>query len=117
MLRRVTDRILGMKVGGVHNGVASLLSYPRTKPNGLVIRRDIARRTEGHKTMDIALLSEGTYPYHPGGVSVWCDQLVRGLAPHRFTIHAITGGVDRDPAWELPRSEERRVGGEWSRRW
>src|SRR5664280_863700 len=54
--------------------------------------------------MDIALLSEGTYPYHPGGVSVWCDQLVRGLAPHRFTVHAITGGGggDRDPAWELP---------------
>ena len=104
MLRRVTDRIPGIKVWGVHIGVASLLSYPRTKPNGLVIRRVIARRTEGTNTMDIALLSEGTYPYHPGGVSVWCDQLVRGLAPHRFTVHAITGGGggDHDPAWELP---------------
>lgn len=52
--------------------------------------------------MDIALLSEGTYPYHPGGVSVWCDQLIRGLAPHRFTVHAIIGGADHDPTWELP---------------
>jgi len=52
--------------------------------------------------MDIALLAEGTYPYHPGGVSVWCDQLVRGLAPHRFDIYSIIGGNDHEPSWELP---------------
>ncbi len=52
--------------------------------------------------MDVALLAEGTYPYHPGGVSVWCDQLIRGLAPHRFTVHAITAGDDPVPTWELP---------------
>src|SRR5277367_5211424 len=52
--------------------------------------------------MDIALLAEGTYPYHPGGVSVWCDQLVRGLAPHRFTVHAITAGNEGAPVWEVP---------------
>ncbi len=52
--------------------------------------------------MNIALLAEGTYPFHPGGVSVWCDQLVRGLAPHRFSIHAITAGADPTPTWELP---------------
>jgi polysaccharide biosynthesis protein PelF len=52
--------------------------------------------------MDVALLAEGTYPFHPGGVSVWCDQLVRGLAPHRFTIYSIIGGDDSEPIWELP---------------
>ncbi|MGO9029143.1 MAG: GT4 family glycosyltransferase PelF [Acidimicrobiales bacterium] len=52
--------------------------------------------------MDIALLAEGTYPYHPGGVSVWCDQLVRGLAPHRFSLHSITGTDNDEPTWELP---------------
>jgi glycosyltransferase involved in cell wall biosynthesis len=52
--------------------------------------------------MDIALLAEGTYPYHSGGVSVWCDQLVRGLAPNRFSLHTIVGGVDESPTWELP---------------
>lgn len=52
--------------------------------------------------MDVALLAEGTYPYHPGGVSVWCDQLVRGLAPHRFSIHAITAGDVNEPTWDLP---------------
>ncbi len=52
--------------------------------------------------MDIALITEGTYPYHPGGVSVWCDQLVRGLAPHRFHVHAITGGGAEPVLWDLP---------------
>jgi polysaccharide biosynthesis protein PelF len=52
--------------------------------------------------MDIALLAEGTYPYHPGGVSVWCDQLVRGLAPHRFTVHAITARPGEEPVWDAP---------------
>ncbi len=52
--------------------------------------------------MDVALLAEGTYPYHPGGVSVWCDQLIRGLAPHRFTVHAITASDDIEPTWALP---------------
>lgn len=52
--------------------------------------------------MDISLITEGTYPFHDGGVSVWCDQLVRGLAPHRFQLSAITiTGMER-PAWDLP---------------
>jgi len=50
----------------------------------------------------VALLTEGTYPYHPGGVSVWCDQLVRGMAPHRFTIYSIVAASDFHPTWELP---------------
>jgi glycosyltransferase involved in cell wall biosynthesis len=52
--------------------------------------------------MDVALLAEGTYPFHPGGVSVWSDQLIRGLDHHRFTVHAITAGDDNEPTWELP---------------
>src|ERR1035441_632562 len=50
----------------------------------------------------VALLTEGTYPYHPGGVSVWCDQLVRGMAPHRFTIYSIVAASDLHPTWDLP---------------
>ena len=26
--------------------------------------------------MKIALVTEGTYPLHPGGVSQWCHQLI-----------------------------------------
>lgn len=52
--------------------------------------------------IDVALITEGTYPFHEGGVSVWCDQLIRGMAPHRFQIHAITTtGMER-PAWARP---------------
>ena len=29
--------------------------------------------------MRVALVSEGTYPFAMGGVSTWCDQLIRGL--------------------------------------
>jgi glycosyltransferase involved in cell wall biosynthesis len=34
----------------------------------------------------IALVSEGTYPYAMGGVSVWCDQLIRGMPEHRWEM-------------------------------
>ncbi len=50
----------------------------------------------------IALITEGTYPAHQGGVSVWCDQLIRGLPEFRFDVHAITGtGLERS-VWDLP---------------
>jgi polysaccharide biosynthesis protein PelF len=52
--------------------------------------------------MRIALVTEGTYPHRHGGVSVWCDQLVRGLAPHSFVIYALTGTGDETVAWDLP---------------
>ena len=36
--------------------------------------------------MKVALVGEGTYPHQFGGVSVWCDQLVRGLPQYDFTL-------------------------------
>ncbi len=52
--------------------------------------------------MDVALLTEATYPHKSGGVSVWCDQLIRGLSSHRFTVHAITPGDDNEIIWDMP---------------
>src|ERR1039458_2618511 len=50
----------------------------------------------------IALITEGTYPAHEGGVSVWCDQLIRGLPEYQFDLYAITGsGLERS-VWERP---------------
>lgn len=37
----------------------------------------------------VLLATEGTYPFGPGGVSVWCDELVRGLAETDFYVMAI----------------------------
>ncbi|MEF2277512.1 GT4 family glycosyltransferase PelF [Deinococcus sp. YIM 134068] len=50
----------------------------------------------------VALYTEGTYPQAHGGVSVWVDQLVRGLGDHAFTVGAITGTTFARPALELP---------------
>ncbi|MFK5633670.1 GT4 family glycosyltransferase PelF [Ornithinimicrobium sp. LYQ103] len=55
----------------------------------------------------VTLVSEGTYPFAMGGVSVWCDQLMRGLPDHRFEFIALTvDGHDR-PLWEAPANLER----------
>jgi glycosyltransferase involved in cell wall biosynthesis len=54
------------------------------------------------RSLNVSLITEGTYPFHDGGVSVWCDQIVRGLAPDRFRIDAITAGTDDTVCWEFP---------------
>jgi len=51
---------------------------------------------------DIALMTEGTYPHSFGGVSVWCDQLVRGMADYDYHVVALVGGGQPRVAWELP---------------
>lgn len=57
----------------------------------------------------IALVTEGTYPHARGGVSVWCDQLVRGLAGFRFDLYALVGTGSEHVAWELPSTVDRLV--------
>jgi len=52
--------------------------------------------------MRIALLAEGCYPYVTGGVSTWCDQLIRGLPEHEFEVLAITAASGERPAMPLP---------------
>ena len=54
--------------------------------------------------MKVALLTEGTYPFHAGGVSVWCDQLVRGLPEHQFHVVAVTSDAALALATRLPRN-------------
>jgi glycosyltransferase involved in cell wall biosynthesis len=52
--------------------------------------------------VEILLVAEGTYPHVRGGVSVWCDQMIRGLKGHRFHIAALCA-TGREPAvYELP---------------
>jgi glycosyltransferase involved in cell wall biosynthesis len=62
--------------------------------------------------MTVTLVTEGTYPVHPGGVSAWCDQLVRGLPDVGFEVVALTGS-GREPAAFAPPSNVtavRRIG-------
>ncbi|MHB8648624.1 MAG: GT4 family glycosyltransferase PelF [Gaiellaceae bacterium] len=53
--------------------------------------------------MTTALLTtEGTYPFEGGGVSTWCDVLVRELAEVEFRVFAITGGSASPLRWDPP---------------
>jgi glycosyltransferase involved in cell wall biosynthesis len=50
----------------------------------------------------IALVSEGTYPYAGGGVSLWCDQLIRGLPEYRWEMVALTVDGSEREKWTPP---------------
>ncbi|WP_433055996.1 GT4 family glycosyltransferase PelF [Dactylosporangium sp. CS-033363] len=52
--------------------------------------------------MRVVLVNEGTYPYATGGVTTWCDQLVRGLSEVEWDLVAIVGTEPDRPAIELP---------------
>lgn len=47
-------------------------------------------------------MTEGTYPHQFGGVSVWCDQLVRGLEEHEFHVVALVATGNERSSWPLP---------------
>ncbi|MFB7375033.1 DUF3492 domain-containing protein [Streptomyces sp. NPDC056222] len=54
--------------------------------------------------MRIGLLTEGGYPYATGESRLWCDRLVRGLAPHDFDLYALSRSARQEEAgWvDLP---------------
>ncbi|MFG1947734.1 GT4 family glycosyltransferase PelF [Nonomuraea sp. NPDC048826] len=52
--------------------------------------------------MKVTLVSEGTYPFAMGGVSVWMDQLIRGMPDYRWDVVTMTVDGDERPVWELP---------------
>ncbi|RSM86875.1 DUF3492 domain-containing protein [Kibdelosporangium aridum] len=54
------------------------------------------------RSLKIALISEGAYPFHPGGVSLWCDQLINGMPEHRFTAVALTVDGSERSTWAAP---------------
>ena len=70
--------------------------------------------------MHVALLNEGTYPVVHGGVSTWCDQLVKNLPEHEFSIVTLTG-TQSQSVWPLPANvrsfQAEPMWGEVRRRW
>ena len=57
--------------------------------------------------MRVALVSEGTYPYAMGGVSVWCDQLIRGLPDYRWQLVPLSVDGGERQVWDQPPNLER----------
>jgi glycosyltransferase involved in cell wall biosynthesis len=52
--------------------------------------------------MKVAISAEGTYPHQFGGVSVWCDQLIRELPGYEFAVIALVASGTEPVQWELP---------------
>jgi glycosyltransferase involved in cell wall biosynthesis len=55
----------------------------------------------------IALVSEGTYPYAMGGVSIWCEQLIRGIPDYRWDVVALTVDGTEKPVFPAPGNLDR----------
>jgi polysaccharide biosynthesis protein PelF len=56
------------------------------------------------RSLRVALVSEGCYPFHPGGVSLWCHQLVQGMPENPFTVVALTVDGTERSIWSAPRN-------------
>ncbi|MFJ7781679.1 DUF3492 domain-containing protein [Streptomyces albidoflavus] len=52
--------------------------------------------------MRIGLLTEGGYPYADGEGGLWCDRLVRGLAPHEFDLYALSRTATQEESGWVP---------------
>lgn len=57
--------------------------------------------------MRVALVSEGTYPYAMGGVSIWCEQLIRGMPDYRWEVVALTVDNTEEPVFDQPANLDR----------
>ena len=48
------------------------------------------------------MITEGTYPYHFGGVSTWCHMLLGDLSHVSFTLISLVGSPDAELQFPLP---------------
>ena len=93
------------QISGVQGTGASTYGTDVTSPvtlaaNTAVTLTAVPRPDRRHPakagSVRIALVSEGTYPYAMGGVSVWCEQLIRGMPDYRWEVVALTvDGTER----------------------
>jgi glycosyltransferase involved in cell wall biosynthesis len=61
------------------------------------------------KPISVLLTTEGTYPYFEGGVSTWCDVLIRQLTDVNFTLLSLTAQPGLQPAYQLPANVSRHL--------
>src|SRR5690606_31492308 len=62
------------------------------------------------RPLRVLLVAEGSYPFHPGGVSLWCDQIIRGMPEHAFTVVALTVDGTEFVVWPAPGNPAARAG-------
>lgn len=56
------------------------------------------------KKLTVMLSTEGTYPFHQGGVSTWCDILVKELDMVDYMIYSVVTDPFITQKFQLPRS-------------
>jgi len=54
----------------------------------------------------VMLSTEGTYPFHPGGVSTWCDILVKQLQGVDYVLYSLMMNPYVSQIYDLPSSTE-----------
>jgi glycosyltransferase involved in cell wall biosynthesis len=59
------------------------------------------RNTGARDRMSVLLTTEGTYPYHRGGVSTWCHALTHKLPDIDFTLFAVSMHPYLSPQYPL----------------
>lgn len=76
----------------------------------------IVQTRQGYETMgfqpaplSVGLVNMGTYPHYTGGVSTWCDLLVRGLPEVRFTLISLVADPSAKPVYDLAPNVERLI--------
>jgi glycosyltransferase involved in cell wall biosynthesis len=62
----------------------------------------VSGRPRAAAPTDVLLVAEGCYPFHGGGVSVWCDQLIRGMPERDWRVAALSVDGDERPVWDYP---------------
>jgi polysaccharide biosynthesis protein PelF len=75
-------------------------ALPLAPPEPPVVRP--ARATRSGRRTRVLLTTEGTYPYAVGGVSSWCDLLVRNLEDIDWQVLPITSADGKPALFELP---------------
>jgi polysaccharide biosynthesis protein PelF len=82
------------------NGQVTLTAVPRVQAAPSATNGRSAHAAT--KALRVALVSEGSYPFHPGGVSLWCHQLIQGMPEHSFTVVALTVDGTERSKWSAP---------------
>ena len=62
---------------------------------------EITGAAEGTRfeSLTVCLVTEGSYPHTKGGVSTWCDMLVRGLPEVRFVLLSLVASPSVRPVY------------------
>jgi glycosyltransferase involved in cell wall biosynthesis len=58
--------------------------------------------SEETRRLKVCLVNEGGYPHYKGGVSTWCDMLVRGLPEIDFVLVSLVADPSAQPVYDLP---------------